>query len=68
MAYLAAPALAYITKTYPEARLLGVSEVPGVNGEATRYQAEIVLGRRPGYLLFNAQGNFISDSYKTNAR
>lgn len=67
-AYLAAPALAYITKTYPEARLLGVSEVPGVNGGEPRYQAEIVLGRRPGYLLFDAQGNFISDSYKTNAR
>ncbi|WP_158010132.1 hypothetical protein [Hymenobacter glacialis] len=45
-----------------------MSEVPGVNGGEPRYQAEIVLGRRPGYLLFDAQGNFISDSYKTNAR
>ncbi|OGX83357.1 hypothetical protein BEN47_03440 [Hymenobacter lapidarius] len=68
VAYLAPEALLYITKTYPGARLLGVSEVPGVNGGATRYQAEIVLGRRPGYLLFDAQGKFISDSYTSNAR
>ena len=67
VAYLAPDALAYITKAYPGARLLGVSEVPGVDGGAARYQAEIVLGRRPGYLLFDAQGKFISDSYTSHA-
>ena len=66
VAYLAPDALAYITKAYPGARLLGVSEVPGVDGGSPRYQAEIVLGRRPGYLLFDAQGKFISDSYTAN--
>ena len=63
VAYLAAPALAYITKNYPEARLLGVTVVPAPDGGAPRHRAEIVIGRRPGYLLFDAQGQFISDSY-----
>ncbi|HEX8330820.1 MAG TPA: M56 family metallopeptidase [Hymenobacter sp.] len=62
VAYLAAPALAYITKTYPEARLLGVKELQATDG-TPQYQAEIVIGRRPGYLVFDKQGNFISESY-----
>ena len=66
--YLAAPALAYISKNYPQARLLGVSEVPATDGSARRYQAEIVIGRRPGYLLFDAQGNFLSESYTRTTR
>lgn len=57
-----------ITKAYPGARLLGVTEVPGVDGGAPRYQAEVVLGRRPAYLLFDAQGAFLSDSYTSHAR
>ena len=67
VAYLAPAALAYITKTYPGARLLGVSEVRAADG-TSRYQAEIVLGRRPGYLLFDAQGQLISDSYTSHTR
>jgi len=66
--YLAAPALAYISKNYPQARLLGVSEVPATDGSARRYQAEIVIGRRPGYLLFDAQGNFLSESHTRATR
>lgn len=66
--YLAPPALAYITKTHPDARLLGVTEVKATDGGATRYQAEIVIGRRPGYLLFDGQGEFISDSYTSSVR
>jgi hypothetical protein len=62
--YLAAPALAYITQHYPGARLLGVSEVPAADG-ARHYQAEVALGRRPGYLLFDGQGQFISESYNS---
>ena len=61
--YLAPPALAYITQHYPGARLLGVSEIPAADGGAKHYQAEIVLGRRPGYLLFDGQGQFLSESY-----
>ena len=61
LAYLAAPALAYITKTYPDARLLEVSEDQPADGSATRYKALIAVGRRPAYLLFDAQGQFISE-------
>ena len=67
VAYLAPAALAYITKTYPGARLLGVSEVRAADG-TPQYQAEVVLGRRPGYLLFDAKGQFISDSYTSQAK
>ena len=68
VAYLAPAALAYITKTYPGARLLGVAVVPAPDGGAPRYQAEAVLGRRPVYLLFDAQGQFISDAYTSYVR
>jgi beta-lactamase regulating signal transducer with metallopeptidase domain len=63
VAYLAAPALEYITKHYPAARLLGVTELKDANGGPSRYQAEIVIGRRPGYVLFDGAGQFISESY-----
>ncbi|MDO7849043.1 M56 family metallopeptidase [Hymenobacter sp. M29] len=61
--YLAAPALAYLTQHYPAARLLGVTELKDANGGPSRYQAEIVLGRRPGYVTFDGAGNFLSESY-----
>jgi len=61
--YLAAPALAYITQHYPDARLLGVTELKDPNGAPSRYQAQIVLGRRPAYLTFDYLGKFISESY-----
>ena len=60
--YLAAPALAYITKNYPDARLMSVTEIKAENGGPMRYQAQIVIGRRPGYLLFDGLGQFISES------
>lgn len=66
--YLAAPALAYITQHYPAARLLGVAEVPAPNGGPAHYQAEIVIGRRPAYLLFDAAGQFISESFNRSGR
>ena len=66
--YLAAPALAYITQHYPAARLLAVTEVPAPNGGPTRYQAEVVVGRRPAYLLFDGAGQFISESSGSSAR
>jgi hypothetical protein len=66
--YLAAPALAYITQHYPAARLLGVAEVPAPDGGPARYQAQIVIGRRPAYLLFDAAGQFISESTSRDNR
>ena len=59
--YLAAPALAYITKNYPEARLMGVTEVPSPDGGPARYRALIAVGRRPVYVLFDKDGKFISE-------
>ncbi|MFD2718938.1 M56 family metallopeptidase [Hymenobacter monticola] len=61
--YLAAPALAYITQHYPAARLLGVTELKDANGGPSRYQAEIVIGRRPAYLTFDGAGKFLSESF-----
>ena len=59
--YLAAPALAYITKKYPDARLLAMTEVPSAAGSAPTYKAELAVGRRPVSLLFNERGGFISE-------
>ncbi|MBD2723868.1 M56 family metallopeptidase [Hymenobacter armeniacus] len=61
--YLAAPGLAYLTQHYPSARLLRVSEVKDPNGGPSRYQAEIVMGRRPAYVLFDGAGKYLSESY-----
>ena len=68
VAYLAAPALAYITKKYPDARLLAVVPVPGPNAGPAQYQAEVAIGRRPGYLLFDGAGRFVSESPSSYAR
>ena len=59
--YLAAPALAYITQHYPDARLLAVKEVKPANDGPAQYQAELAIGRRPVNLLFDAQGQFIAE-------
>ena len=58
--YLAAPALAYITKNYPEARLIGVTETRASGSSTPQYRAEIAVGRRPQYLLFDERGQFIT--------
>ena len=59
--YLAAPALAYITKNYPDARLVEMTEVRATDGSASTYKALLAIGRRPLSLLFDAQGKFISE-------
>ena len=59
--YLAAPALEYITRHYPGARLLSVAEVPATDGGAPRYQAQLAIDRRPISLLFDERGKFISE-------
>ena len=61
VAYLAAPALAYITKNYPDARLLAMTEVPAAAGRPSTYKAQLAVGRRPLSLLFDKRGGFISE-------
>ena len=51
--------MAYITKTYPGARLLSVTVTEPANGGAPLYKAEIAVGRRPLFLVFDAQGQLI---------
>ena len=58
---LAAPALAYITKNYPDARLLAMTAVPAAAGNTSTYKAELAIGRRPVSLLFDERGGFISE-------
>lgn len=54
-------ALAYITSHYPEARLSGeVTEQRKKSTGEVRYQAQLVVGRRPFYVLFTPQGDFIA--------
>ncbi|MBF9236218.1 hypothetical protein I2I05_02305 [Hymenobacter sp. BT683] len=57
--YLAAPALAYITKNHPDARLISVTEIRAADGKTPLYKAEIAVGRRPEYLVFDGQGQLI---------
>ena len=59
--YLAAPALAFITKTYPDARLVSVTELTPAGGGAPHYRAEIAVGRRPQFLYFDAQGQHVAE-------
>ncbi|WP_380266438.1 M56 family metallopeptidase [Hymenobacter caeli] len=61
--YLGSAGLAYITKHYPDARLVGVDQIRPASGGAPRYRATIVIGRRPGYITFGERGEFISESY-----
>ncbi|MGY3088168.1 hypothetical protein ACVWYF_001201 [Hymenobacter sp. UYAg731] len=56
-----AAVLAYITKNYPAARLLAMTEVPAAAGNPSTYKAELAVGRRPVSLLFNGRGGFISE-------
>ncbi len=59
IAYLAAPALAYITKNHPDARLISVTEIRAADGKTPLYKAEIAVGRRPQYLVFDGAGQLI---------
>ncbi|MDO7884884.1 M56 family metallopeptidase [Hymenobacter cheonanensis] len=54
-------ALAYITSHYPDARLSGeVTEVKRKSTGEVRYQVQLVRGRRPFYVLFTPQGDFVA--------
>jgi hypothetical protein len=53
-------ALAYITSHYPDARLSGqVTEVKRKSTGEVKYQVQLVKGRRPFYVYFTPQGDFI---------
>jgi len=49
-------ALAYITSHYPGYRLVGVGRIAAAGKQPLQYLATIALGRRPEYVLFDAQG------------
>lgn len=54
-------ALAYITQHYPDSRLGGeVVEVKRKTTGAVKYQVQLVTGRRPFYVYFTPQGDFVA--------
>lgn len=55
-------ALAYITQHYPDSRLSGdVVEIKRKTTGAVKYQVQLITGRRPFYVFFTPQGEFISE-------
>lgn len=53
-------ALAYITSHYPDSRLSGqVMEMKKKSTGAVKYQVQLIKGRRPSYVYFSPQGDFI---------
>ena len=54
--------LAYITSHYPGARLSGtVTELKKKTTGAVKYQVQLVQGKRPFYVYFTQQGDFLSE-------
>jgi len=54
-------ALTYITQHYPDARLGGeVVEMKRKTTGAVTYQVQLVTGRRPSYVYFTPQGDFVA--------
>jgi hypothetical protein len=54
-------ALAYITQHYPDSRLSGqVVEMKRKTTGAVKYQVQLVTGRRPFYVYFTPQGDFVA--------
>lgn len=55
-------ALAYITSHYPDARLSGeMMELKRKTTGAVKYQVQLVRGRRPFYVYFSPQGDFLGE-------
>lgn len=52
-------ALAYITKTYPDSRIAGVTKLTYPSTGQTVYKVQLVTGRRPFYAFFDEQGNVV---------
>lgn len=58
---VAAPALAYITKNYPDARITGVTAVKNAKTGTPNFRVEIAVGRRPQYLVFDERGQLVTE-------
>ena len=59
---LVPPALGYITCHYPDARLGGeVTAVTRKSTGAVKYQVQLVRGKRPFYVYFSPQGDFLGE-------
>ena len=50
-------ALAYITKTYPNARIIGVTKLSYPGTGQVRYKVQLAEGTRPHYAYFDEKGN-----------
>lgn len=50
-------ALAYITKTYPNSRIIGVTKLSYPGTEQVRYKVQLAEGARPHYAYFDEKGN-----------
>jgi len=50
-------ALAYITKTSPNSRIIGVTKLSYPSTGQVRYKVQLAEGRRPHYAFFDEQGN-----------
>ncbi|GAA4502214.1 hypothetical protein GCM10023172_25260 [Hymenobacter ginsengisoli] len=54
-------ALTYITSHYPDSRLSGeVTEVKRKSTGEVKYQVQLITGRRPFYVFFSPQGDFLA--------
>ncbi|AMJ67908.1 M56 family metallopeptidase [Hymenobacter sp. PAMC 26628] len=61
ISYVAAPALAYITKNYPDSRITGVMETKNAKTGHLNYRVEVTKGRRPQYAVFDTQGQPVTE-------
>ena len=52
-------ALAFITKTYPNSRIIGVKKLSYPSTGRVVYKAELAEGRRPHYAFFDEKGNSV---------
>ena len=52
-------ALAYITKTYPNARIIGVTKLSYPGTGQVRYKVQLAEGARPHYAYFDEKGNSV---------
>ena len=56
---ISAPALAYIVKTSPDARIVDVMELKYPSTGQITYKVQLAVGRRPFYAFFDERGNVV---------
>lgn len=59
MNVLTPTALAYITKTHPNSRIIGVAKLTYPSTKQTRYKVQLAEGARPHYAYFDEKGNAV---------